>query len=155
MLEILANIMARVEALEVSKSTVKRAPRSDRKTGTTTATTKSTKTTSGGDDVWDKVKNAMLYTRRKFAESEEFRNKLLADEDLKQKIEDDEKVQKKPEGEARYLEMGRVAWKEMSKDQKDKVRAEFGEWKKNRTVENIPKPLQPEETGEEGETANA
>jgi len=130
-------ILARMEVLEAGGGNAKRPPRAERKTGGTTTTTKQT---GGSANPLDKVKNAMLYCRRMWADDPEFR-KTYSTDAVKAVIDANEKAQSLPEGETRYLHEGNLAWKSLTDVQKREVRERYQTWKTDRERGAIGDPL--------------
>jgi len=142
----LAALTARLEVLETMASSsgggAKRAPRGGARTGGAKPAG------NASDDPLDRVKNAMLFTRRMWSDDEKFRTKYR-DEATVAAIEADEKVMKHAEGtEARYLAEGSLFWKKCATDQvKKDIRDEYGRWKEDRAKAAVAPPL-PVDNGE-------
>jgi hypothetical protein len=131
-----ASLVARLEVLErMGGPGAKRATRGERKTGGGAA-----KATTG--DKYDKVINAMLYCRRMFADSAEFRAKYTCAATTAG-IEGDDKITKHPEGsEARHLAEGHLVWRKfLTSQQKKDIKDEFKRWQDDRKRTGIPAPL--------------
>ena len=123
---LLTTLEARVEAIE--KSLV---PDRRRKTGG-----------SDTDDPLDKITNSMLYTRRLWADNEEFRAKYLS-EGVRAKLDEDCRVSKHPtDTEARWLAEGHIFWHRCATpQQKTEIRDAFNRWKEERSCAQLPEPL--------------
>lgn len=131
----LATIMARLEVLDIAGGVgaPKRAPRGEKKPGGAAAPRAAAAEAAGEEDPWDKVKNAMLYCRRKWATDPDFRSRYLT-ANTQQVFDADDAINKKQAGsEDRLLLEGSVAWKKcLSEPQKKEVRDDFTRWKEAR-----------------------
>ena len=124
-------LLARVEVIEqfsTSSGGAKRALRGERKTGGAPVAK-----ADGDDDQDDKIKNSMLYTRRMWANEEEFRTKYLT-EAVQTEIDGDDKTTKHPaDTEARRLAEGSLFWRKCATtQQKSAIRDEFTRWLEER-----------------------
>ena len=128
---LLASIVGRLEVIEnhkLSKSgSSKRAPRGESKTG---SNGKKASSSGANPDKYSKVKNAMLFCRIMWAESDDFRAKYQTD-DYMTIINGVSTVTKKPEGSfERHLAEGTAIWRKcLTNKEKTAVRDEFGLWK--------------------------
>ena len=120
-------LLARVEAI-TSSGGAKRALRGERKTGGAPVAK-----ADGDDDQADKIKNSMHYTRRMWANEEEFRTTYLT-EAVQTEIDGDDKTTKHPaDTEARRLAEGSLFWRKCATDkQKSAIRDEFTRWQEER-----------------------
>jgi hypothetical protein len=138
---LIAALVARVEVMEKGAATTggaKRAPRGERKTGGATAAAAKT----NSDDPLDKVKNAMLFARRMWADDEAFRAKYMS-EAVQAEIDGDDKTTKHADGsEARWLAEGSLFWRKCATAQQKKdIRDEFNRWKEERERSALAEPL--------------
>ena len=139
-------VLARVEVLEFGGGS-KRPPRTERKTGKTArkSNTGASQPHSGKPtNPWDKVKNAMLFFRRKFTE-DEYRTRYFTPEAV-ESVEANATCRKKTkDSEDYFLAAGQCVWKNnLTEDQKGEVRQDFGRWKEERKLQNIATPLLPD-----------
>lgn len=134
---LLAAILARLEVLEkgAAASPAKRAPRGERRVGGGGAAA------AASDDPYEKVKNAMLFSRRKWTEDEWRRRFLTAA--VQAEIDADDKTTKHAEGTVeRWLAEGGLFWRKCATvQQKKDIRDEFNRWKEDRDRAALATPL--------------
>jgi len=120
-------LLARVEVI-TSSGGAKLALRGERKTGGAPVAK-----ADGDDDPDDRVVNSLLYTRRMWANEEEFRTTYLT-EAVQTEIDGDDKTTKHPaDTEARRLAEGSLFWRKCATDkQKSAIRDEFTRWQEER-----------------------
>eukprot|EP00996_Jenningsia_fusiforme_P006234 NODE_74_length_3479_cov_9.548105_g66_i0.p4 GENE.NODE_74_length_3479_cov_9.548105_g66_i0~~NODE_74_length_3479_cov_9.548105_g66_i0.p4 ORF type:complete len:170 (-),score=8.77 NODE_74_length_3479_cov_9.548105_g66_i0:1172-1681(-) len=122
----------------------------ERKVGESSSSTTAVKRSTDGEaknskiPELSKIRNAMLYTRYKWATDESFRNRFSQFHDI---IESTVSPNLKGDPTEKLLARGSEAWKAFSKDIKDSLKAEFDDWKieGHREIIRAEQPLQIDE----------
>lgn len=148
----LATILARLEVLEMSASSAKKATKVGGKGAAAKAGGKGAAGKKAGEDPRDKVKNSMLYFRWAMANDEEFYNTYMTDE-IREALEADENLAKKKDPTERKLAEGTLLWKShLSVDQKADIRTLFTDWQAQREKASMEEQL---DDGAEADTNGA
>ncbi|GFR91518.1 BA71V-K205R [Elysia marginata] len=144
---LLNTIMMRIEVLEKaitpSGGAPKRPPRGERKVGGGSPEGAAAAAEKNNEDFsQDKIKNAMLFCRRQWADSDEFRSRYLT-KTIQDSFNLDDKVAKNPENsEARLLAEGSCFWRNhAAPQQKQEIREKYMRWKDERDRAQITSPL--------------